>query len=72
MADIFISYKREGKHLAEDTIHALKEAGFSVWYDERIDPHTSWDETIEREIAAAKAVVVLWMPRSAVAQIGQV
>lgn len=68
MADIFISYKREDKHLAEDTIHALKEAGFSVWYDERIDPHTSWDETIEREIAAAKAVVVLWTPRSVASQ----
>jgi len=68
MADIFISYKREDKHLAEDTIHALKQAGFSVWYDERIDPHTSWDETIEREIAAAKAVVVLWTPRSVASQ----
>ena len=64
MADIFISYKREDKHLAEDTIHQLQEAGFSVWYDERITPHTSWDETIEAEIAAAKAVVVLWTPRS--------
>ncbi|MEM1152088.1 MAG: TIR domain-containing protein [Pseudomonadota bacterium] len=68
MADIFISYKREDKHLAEDTIHALKEAGFSVWYDDRIDPHTSWDETIEREIAAAEAVVVLWTPRSVASQ----
>ncbi|MEL6569391.1 MAG: TIR domain-containing protein [Pseudomonadota bacterium] len=68
MADIFISYKREDKHLAEDTIHALKQAGFSVWYDDRIDPHTSWDETIEREIAAAKAVVVLWTPRSVASQ----
>lgn len=64
MADIFISYKREDKHLAEDTIHQLQAAGFSVWYDERITPHTSWDETIEAEIAAAKAVVVLWTPRS--------
>lgn len=64
MADIFISYKREDKHLAEDVIHRLKEAGFSVWYDDRITPHSSWDETIEREIAAAKAVVVLWTTRS--------
>ncbi|MEZ6023765.1 MAG: toll/interleukin-1 receptor domain-containing protein [Hyphomonadaceae bacterium] len=64
MADIFISYKREDKHLAEDTITRLKEAGYSVWYDERINPQSSWDETIEREIAAAKAVVVLWTQRS--------
>lgn len=64
MADIFVSYKREDKHLAEDTITRLKEAGYSVWYDERINPHSSWDATIEREIAAAKAVVVLWTQRS--------
>ncbi|MCI4644931.1 MAG: toll/interleukin-1 receptor domain-containing protein [Hyphomonadaceae bacterium] len=68
MADIFISYKREDKHLAEDTIHQLQDAGFSVWYDERITPHTSWDETIEAEIAAAKAVVVLWTPRSVLSE----
>lgn len=68
MADIFISYKREDKHLAEDTIHQLQEAGFTVWYDERITPHTSWDETIEAEIAAAKAVVVLWTPRSVLSE----
>ena len=64
MADVFISYKREDKHLAEDTITRLKEAGFSVWYDERINPHSSWDATIEAEISAAKAVVVLWTQRS--------
>ena len=68
MADVFISYKREDKHLAEDVIHRLKEAGISVWYDERITPHTSWDETIEREIAAAKAVLVLWTERSVTSQ----
>jgi hypothetical protein len=64
MADVFISYKREDKHLAEDTISRLQEAGYSVWYDERINPQSSWDETIEREIAAAKAVVVLWTQQS--------
>ncbi|MEL6663146.1 MAG: toll/interleukin-1 receptor domain-containing protein [Pseudomonadota bacterium] len=68
MADIFISYKREDKALAEDTIHQLEAAGFSVWYDERITPHTSWDETIEAEISAAKAVVVLWTPRSVLSE----
>ncbi len=64
MADIFISYKREDKHLAEDTISRLQDAGYSVWYDERINPQSSWDETIEREIAAAKAVIILWTERS--------
>ncbi len=64
MADIFISYKREDKHLAEDTIARLKEAGYSIWYDERINPHSSWDAIIEAEIAAAKAVLVLWTERS--------
>ena len=64
MADIFLSYKREEQADALRLIQSFEAAGFSVWWDDRIDPTSSWDETIEREITAAKAVVVLWTPLS--------
>ncbi len=33
MADVFISYKREDRELAERLAHALEQLGFDVWWD---------------------------------------
>ena len=38
--------------------------GFSVWWDAVLRSGETFDEVIERELRAAKAVVVLWSPRS--------
>ena len=64
MADIFISYKRDDLAVAEQVIAGLRKEGLSTWWDERITPLASWDATIEKEIADATSVVVLWTPRS--------
>lgn len=64
MADIFVSYAKEDRLYAQQTVTALQAAGYSVWWDDDITPHGSWDATIERELNAAKAVLVLWTPRS--------
>ncbi len=64
MADIFLSYKKEDVADARRLVAAFEKAGFSVWWDDRITPQGSWDETIEEEISAAKAVVVVWTPLS--------
>ncbi|MCG8441807.1 MAG: toll/interleukin-1 receptor domain-containing protein, partial [Caulobacterales bacterium] len=65
MADVFISYTRDDEILAVDVIAAVESAGFSTWWDDRLTPSEHFDDLIEREIAAAKAVLVLWTPRSA-------
>ncbi len=65
MADVFISYKKEDRAHAERIAHGLAAADLSAWWDDDITPREAWDRTIEREIAAASAVVVLWSPRSA-------
>lgn len=62
MADVFISYKREDKALAEFAVKAVSAAGYSHWIDDRLTPVAHWDQLIEREIAAARAVLVLWTP----------
>ncbi len=64
MADIFISYKKEDFELAGRVVAALKLEGFEVWWDDGLTPKAAWDAALEREIAAAAAVVVLWTPRS--------
>jgi formylglycine-generating enzyme required for sulfatase activity len=64
MADVFISYKKEDSQIADRVVAALRAEGFSVWWDDGLTPKTAWDAELEREIAAAATVVVLWTPRS--------
>jgi curved DNA-binding protein CbpA len=64
MADVFLSYKKDDRAIAEAAVAALERAGYSVWWDERLTPLEHWDRLIEQEIEAAKAVLVLWTARS--------
>lgn len=60
MADVFISYAREDHHLAQQVARHLGERGWSVWWDRELIPGNQFDEVIERELAGAAAVVVIW------------
>ncbi len=62
--DIFISYSREDRPAARHFAKCFTEEGFSVWWDATLQAGETFDEVIERELKAAKAVVVLWSPRS--------
>jgi TIR domain/FHA domain len=62
--DIFISYSREDRPAARHFSKCFAEEGFSVWWDATLQAGETFDEVIERELKAAKAVVVLWSPRS--------
>ena len=62
MADVFISYCHKDRDLAATFVACLLDAGFSVWWDDRIGPRKGWDQTIEAELGCAKAVLVLWSP----------
>ena len=64
MADVFVSYAREDRALAERVVRAIESSGYSVWWDDRITPTESFDRLIEQEIADARAVVVLWSANS--------
>lgn len=64
MADVFVSYKKEDRAWAEEVVAAVEAAGYSVWWDDDLTPRSTWDSEIEREIAAAKAVLALWTARS--------
>ena len=62
--DIFLSYSREDRTAARHFAESFTKEGFSVWWDAAIRSGQTFDEVIERELRAAKAVVVLWSPRS--------
>jgi tetratricopeptide (TPR) repeat protein len=60
MADIFLSYASEDRPRVAPLARALADAGFTLWWDRDIAPGADFAETIDREIKAAKAVVVCW------------
>jgi formylglycine-generating enzyme required for sulfatase activity len=64
MVDAFVSYKKEDFEAASRVVAALRENGLSVWWDEGLTSKSAWDAEIERVIAEAATVVVLWTPRS--------
>ena len=60
MADIFISYVHSDRERVKPLVDALETVGFSVWWDRQIDAGAEFSKDIERELGAAKAVIVAW------------
>lgn len=59
VADAFISYAREDHDAASALARVIESAGWDVWWDREILAGQSFDDVIERELSAAKVVVVL-------------
>lgn len=64
MSDVFLSYASEDRERAAQLAHALGQQGWSVWWDRKIIAGQAFDQAIERELEAARAVVVLWSAHS--------
>jgi len=66
--DIFLSYNREDAATARVFADAFAEAGLEVWWDAALRSGESYDEVTEAALREARAVVVLWSPRSVVSR----
>jgi hypothetical protein len=66
--DIFLSYNREDQTVAERFAKAFGAAGFDVWWDTTLRAGEAYDEVTENALKTARAVVVLWSPRSVVSR----
>jgi adenylate cyclase len=64
MADIFVSYARSDKARVAPLVAAIEAQGWSLWWDPEIDAGQQFDDQIEEELKAAKAVLVIWTPSS--------
>ncbi|MBO9499380.1 MAG: TIR domain-containing protein [Novosphingobium sp.] len=62
--DVFISYAREDEGMARRFAEAFAQEGLTVWWDAALHSGETFDEVIEQELRASKAVVVLWSPHS--------
>lgn len=60
MSDIFLSYAREDLERVRPLAEALQAQGWSVWWDRSIAVGQTFDEVIEQELRACRAVVVVW------------
>ena len=68
MSQIFLSYNREDAATAKRFADAFTAEGLSVWWDVTLRSGEAYDEVTEAALRSAKAVVVLWSPRSVVSR----
>lgn len=64
MSDVFIAYARSDVGRAQRVAQRLRAEGWSVFLDVNTPVGKSWHRTIEKELHAARAVVVLWSATS--------
>lgn len=60
MSDIFICYSRKDRAVADRLLDRLRAEGWSVWMDTHLHAGSKWRKEIQKELAAARSVVVLW------------
>lgn len=65
MADVFISYASEDRARVRPLAEALQARGFNIWWDRSLAAGQDYTAIIERELRAAKAVIVVWTQASA-------
>lgn len=64
MADIFVSYSRQDRARVAPLVAALEAEGWSIWWDPEISPGEEFDGLISRELESARALIVVWTPKS--------
>lgn len=64
MSDVFVSYKAEDRVRVASLVQALEAEGLSVWWDMQIAAGSEWREDIQKELDAARCVIVVWSKRS--------
>jgi TolB-like protein len=64
VADVFLSYGSADREQARRIAASLTARDYDVWWDRELVPGADFTREIERELAAARVVIVLWSPRS--------
>lgn len=64
VADVFISYAREDRPLAQAFAQRLSAIGLTAWWDRDLIGGQHFRETIEDNLKAATLIAVIWTPNS--------
>ena len=64
VADVVISYDSADRAIAEKIANGLISRGLTVWWDRHIQAGVRFNREIDRQLAAARAVIVLWSAAS--------
>jgi hypothetical protein len=64
MTDVFISYSKDDRVIAETLAGKLAAKGLTVWWDTELVGGEDFREAIEERLEAATVVTVLWSPSS--------
>ena len=64
MTDVFISYTRDERSRCVSIAERLRALGLDVWFDAKLASGTAFDREIEERVRSARAVLVLWSPKS--------
>jgi TolB-like protein len=64
LPQVFVSYARSDKRQTSKLVTVLRKLGFEPWWDDDIPAGASWEQSIERALADAKAVIVCWSSAS--------
>jgi HSP20 family molecular chaperone IbpA len=68
MSDIFVSYASEDLSRIQPLTKLLEQRGWSVWWDRDILPGQVYSEVIDKELGAARCVVVIWSKNSIISR----
>lgn len=60
MADVFVSYAHDNLKRIRPICSNFEQAGFDLWWDDRLRAGDNFSLVIERELQAAGCVVVVW------------
>jgi hypothetical protein len=63
-SDLFLSYSRADRPLAEQFVKTAAARGVNVWYDEDIEGGRDWRDRIVVALGSAKALVILFSEHS--------
>ena len=62
--DVFLSYARKDLKRVRPLVRAFESQGWSVWWDAHVEPGDRFHHVIDRELRAARVVVVVWSETS--------
>jgi len=60
MAEVFISYAKADRNLAQQLAANLEAKGRTTWWDTGVDAPRGTREAFERELESAQKIIVLW------------